>query len=275
MFAARHLALFSFCIVLSACASRPNPAPISSLDTAKKVSSKKVKITGNIYKVKPGDTLFSIAFSANQDYRELAKRNKINAPYTIFPGQTLQLDNSAIKNKKRKNYTKSSKKSSSETQKNNKIVKKDLDPQNQPEYVQKKADKKFNATNDLGNNKVQWVWPTSGKITQRFSVKENGFKGLQLSNSEGTNVVAAASGVVVYAGNALRGYGNLIILKHNDDYLSAYAHNSKLLVKEQQHVKVGQKIAEMGSTDAETSALRFEIRFRGQAVDPVNYLPKK
>jgi lipoprotein NlpD len=127
----------------------------------------------------------------------------------------------------------------------------------------------------LANNQVQWVWPTTGTITQRFSVKENGFKGLQVSNSEGTNVVAAASGVVVYAGNALRGYGNLIILKHNDDYLSAYAHNSKLLVKEQQHVKVGQKIAEMGSTDAETSALRFEIRFRGQAVDPVNYLPKK
>lgn len=275
MFAARQFTLFSFCIVLSACSSRPTPAPISNIDTSKATVSKKIKITGSVYKVQTGDTLFSIAFSANKDYRELAKRNNINAPYTIFPGQTLYFDNPVIKNKKRKNYTSSSKKSRLEPQKNNKIAKKDLDPKNQPEYVQKKVDKKFNATNSLGNNQVHWVWPTSGKVTQRFSVKENGFKGLQVSNSEGTNVVAAASGVVVYAGNALRGYGNLIILKHNDDYLSAYAHNSRLLVKEQQHVKVGQKIAEMGSTDAESSALRFEIRFRGQAVDPVNYLPKK
>ena len=86
-------------------------------------------------------------------------------------------------------------------------------------------------------------------------------------------VVAAAQGTVVYAGNALRGYGNLIILKHNDDYLSAYAHNSKLLVKEKQDVKAGQKIAEIGSSDSDVTALRFEIRYRGQAVNPEKYLP--
>jgi lipoprotein NlpD len=122
---------------------------------------------------------------------------------------------------------------------------------------------------------VRWHWPAVGKVTKHFSDKENGYKGLQITNVEGTPVKAAADGVVVYAGSALRGYGNLIILKHNDDYLSAYAHNSKLQVTEQQKVKVGQKIAEIGSTDATKTALRFEIRFRGQAVNPVKYLPSK
>ena len=93
------------------------------------------------------------------------------------------------------------------------------------------------------SSKVKWFWPAKGKVTKRFSNKENGYKGLQITNRTGASVLAAAQGTVVYAGNALRGYGNLIILKHNDDYLSAYAHNSKLLVREKQKVKAGQKIA--------------------------------
>ncbi|WMN59054.1 peptidoglycan DD-metalloendopeptidase family protein [Pseudoalteromonas xiamenensis] len=270
----RVVTLLSLCIALSACSSRQKPAPVSSLDTRQTSSTQKINIKGSSYVVKQGDTLFSIAFAANQDYRTVAKRNNIPAPFTIYPGQKLYFDNSNNKNKKRKKYTNLSNKSSSQQRKYNKIVKKDLDPKNQPEYVQKEVNKKSSSTNQLDSKGVHWIWPTSGKITQRFSIKENGYKGLQISNKQGTNVVAAAGGVVVYAGNALRGYGNLIILKHDDDYLSAYAHNSKLLVREQQQVKVGQKIAEMGSTDAESSALRFEIRFRGQSVDPVIYLPK-
>lgn len=96
---------------------------------------------------------------------------------------------------------------------------------------------------------------------------------MQIKNKLGTSVSAAAAGTVVYAGSALRGYGNLIILKHSDDYLSAYAHNERLLVREQQKVKAGQKIAEMGNTDATQTALRFEIRYKGQAVNPKKYLP--
>lgn len=270
----RVVTLLSACIVLSACSSRQKPAPVSSLETRPMSSPQKINIKGSSYVVKQGDTLFSIAFAANQDFRTVAKRNNIPAPFTIYPGQKLFFDNSNNKNKKRKKYTNLSNKSSSQQRKYNKIVKKDLDPKNQPEYVQKEVSKKSSRTKQLDSKGVHWIWPTSGKITQRFSIKENGYKGLQISNKQGTNVVAAAGGVVVYAGNALRGYGNLIILKHDDDYLSAYAHNSKLLVREQQQVKVGQKIAEMGSTDAESSALRFEIRFRGQSVDPVIYLPK-
>ena len=260
-------------ILLFGCTSREAPAPVSSLDNKVKPATRKVNISGSKYVVKKGDTLYSIAFSAQQDFRTLAKINDIPAPYTIFPGQSISLTKSAQKSKKTKKYTNSSKKSTVSIQKNNKKLKKGLDQPKQREYVQKQANKIISEKNSNSNAKVVWNWPAKGKVTQRFSNKENGFKGLQITNKQGASVLAAAHGTVVYAGNALRGYGNLIILKHNDDYLSAYAHNSKLLVKEKQEVKAGQKIAEMGSSDSSVTALRFEIRYRGQAVNPAKYLP--
>ncbi|WP_462180556.1 peptidoglycan DD-metalloendopeptidase family protein [Pseudoalteromonas gelatinilytica] len=260
-------------ILLFGCTSREAPAPVSSLDNKVKPATRKVNISGSKYVVKKGDTLYSIAFSAQQDFRTLAKINDIPAPYTIFPGQSVLLTKSARKQKKTKKYTNSSKKSTVSIQKNNKKLKKELDQPKQREYVQKQANKIISEKNSNSNAKVVWNWPAKGKVTQRFSNKENGFKGLQITNKQGASVLAAAHGTVVYAGNALRGYGNLIILKHNDDYLSAYAHNSKLLVKEKQEVKAGQKIAEMGSSDSSVTALRFEIRYRGQAVNPAKYLP--
>ena len=260
-------------ILLFGCTSREAPAPVSSLDNKVKPATRKVNISGSKYVVKKGDTLYSIAFSAQQDFRTLAKINDIPVPYTIFPGQSISLTKSAQKLKKTKKYTNSSKKSTVSIQKNNKKLKKGLDQPKQREYVQKQANKIISEKKRNSNAKVVWNWPAKGKVTQRFSNKENGFKGLQITNKQGASVVAAAHGTVVYAGNALRGYGNLIILKHNDDYLSAYAHNSKLLVKEKQEVKAGQKIAEMGSSDSTVTALRFEIRYRGQAVNPAKYLP--
>ncbi|MCO7205627.1 peptidoglycan DD-metalloendopeptidase family protein [Pseudoalteromonas sp. CnMc7-37] len=260
-------------ILLFGCTSREAPAPVSSLDNKVKPATRKVNISGSKYVVKKGDTLYSIAFSAQQDFRTLAKINDIPAPYTIFPGQSISLTKSAQKSKKTKKYTNSSKKSTVSIQKNNKKLKKWLDQPKQREYVQKQANKIISEKKRNSNAKVVWGWPAKGKVTKRFSNKENGFKGLQITNKQGASVLAAAHGTVVYAGNALRGYGNLIILKHNDDYLSAYAHNSKLLVKEKQEVKAGQKIAEMGSSDSSVTALRFEIRYRGQAVNPAKYLP--
>ncbi|WP_370316370.1 peptidoglycan DD-metalloendopeptidase family protein [Pseudoalteromonas sp.] len=260
-------------ILLFGCTSREAPAPVSSLDNKVKPVTRKVNISGSKYVVKKGDTLYSIAFSAQQDFRTLAKINDIPAPYTIFPGQSISLTKSAQKLKKTKKYTNSSKKSTVSIQKNNKKLKKGLDQPKQREYVQKQANKIISEKKRNSNAKVVWGWPAKGKVTKRFSNKENGFKGLQITNKQGASVLAAAHGTVVYAGNALRGYGNLIILKHNDDYLSAYAHNSKLLVKEKQEVKAGQKIAEMGSSDSSVTALRFEIRYRGQAVNPAKYLP--
>ncbi|WP_287245923.1 peptidoglycan DD-metalloendopeptidase family protein [Pseudoalteromonas sp.] len=260
-------------ILLFGCTSREAPAPVSSLDNKVKPATRKVNISGSKYVVKKGDTLYSIAFSAQQDFRTLAKINDIPVPYTIFPGQSISLTKSAQKLKKTKKYTNSSKKSTVSIQKNNKKLKKGLDQPKQREYVQKQANKIISEKKRNSNAKVVWGWPAKGKVTKRFSNKENGFKGLQITNKQGASVLAAAHGTVVYAGNALRGYGNLIILKHNDDYLSAYAHNSKLLVKEKQEVKAGQKIAEMGSSDSSVTALRFEIRYRGQAVNPAKYLP--
>ena len=122
---------------------------------------------------------------------------------------------------------------------------------------------------------VAWQWPTSGNIIQGFSDTDGGNKGIDISGSRGQAVKAAASGRVVYAGNALRGYGNLIIIKHNDDFLSAYAHNDKILVTDQQEVKTGQEIAKMGSSGTNTVKLHFEIRYKGKSVDPIRYLPRR
>ena len=122
---------------------------------------------------------------------------------------------------------------------------------------------------------VAWQWPTQGNVIQGFSNTDGGNKGIDISGSRGQAVKAAASGRVVYAGNALRGYGNLIIIKHNDDFLSAYAHNDKILVSDQQEVKAGQEIAKMGSTGTNAVKLHFEIRYKGKSVDPVRYLPRR
>ncbi|WP_025474356.1 murein hydrolase activator NlpD, partial [Yersinia pestis] len=120
-----------------------------------------------------------------------------------------------------------------------------------------------------------WRWPTDGKTIDSFSASEGGNKGIDIAGSRGQPILATASGRVVYAGNALRGYGNLIIIKHNDDYLSAYAHNDTMLVREQQEVKAGQKIATMGSTGTSSVRLHFEIRYKGKSVNPLRYLPQR
>lgn len=120
---------------------------------------------------------------------------------------------------------------------------------------------------------IVWSWPTSGKILQGFNGTTS--KGIDIAGNLGDPVYAAAAGRVVYAGSELRGFGKLIIIKHNDDYISVYAHNNVMLVKENETVKRGQKIAEMGSTDAPRVELHFEIRLRGKSIDPIGLLPKQ
>jgi lipoprotein NlpD len=123
------------------------------------------------------------------------------------------------------------------------------------------------------DEEIAWIWPTSGSVLAGFDEVKN--KGLDIGGTAGTPVVAAADGRVVYVGAGLRGYGNLIILKHNNTYLTAYAHNQSLLVKEDQNVRKGQKIAEMGSSDADRVKLHFEVRRQGKPVDPAKYLPPR
>ena len=126
-----------------------------------------------------------------------------------------------------------------------------------------------------GEEELPWAWPTAGSGTIVAGFDEQRNKGVDIAGKPGDPVLASADGRVVYAGAGLRGYGNLIILKHNNTYLSAYAHNQTLLVKEDQTVRKGQKIAEMGSSDADRVKLHFEIRRQGKPVDPVRYLPAR
>ncbi|SET53486.1 lipoprotein NlpD [Nitrosomonas marina] len=136
--------------------------------------------------------------------------------------------------------------------------------ENAPEMVGYRTDTPSNTS------EADWIWPATGTLLSSFS---NNSKGLKISGQTGQPVLATAAGEVVYSGNGLRGYGNLIIIKHNDTLLSAYAHNSKLLVKEGESVVQGQKIAEMGDTDTDTPQLHFEIRKHGKPVDPLEFLP--
>ncbi|MBB3178898.1 lipoprotein NlpD [Variovorax sp. Sphag1AA] len=129
------------------------------------------------------------------------------------------------------------------------------------------------AASASGDEDVGWIWPAQGTLIAGFDEAKN--KGLDISGKAGDSVLAAADGRVVYAGAGLRGYGNLIILKHNNTYLTAYAHNRTLLVKEDQSVQKGQKIAEMGNSDADRVKLHFEIRRQGKPVDPARYLPPR
>lgn len=273
-------------VLLPGCSSRTAPAPVTTLELRENFYQERNRgsLSGSSYTVQRGDTLYAIAFRAGKDVRQLARLNGIANPYTIYPGQRLKLSGplpkASVQAKPvvaKTTPTKNTNKNSSSQAKSNSSVKpaKPVAPKNQKGYVQttaKKPEKTANPT--LNRNLVQWQWPVKGKIISGFSSQQHGNKGIDIAGRDGARVNAAASGQVVYAGNALRGYGNLIIIKHNEDYLSAYAHNRQLLVKEKQMVTAGQQIAELGSTDATDPRLHFEIRFRGSSVDPLKYLPK-
>lgn len=263
-------------------------APIENVYVKSDKSYNSIK--GKKYKVKQGDTLYAIAWRAGKDYRQLARINAIKTPYQIFPGQTIILTPNSDKRSKNKVSTPIAK---SVTKISAKNVSKTLAHQKQGEYRQPKEkpnvvaktkkkqqqrpqSRKQNSSTKSYSNKIrQWVWPTTGKVIAGFSTKENGNKGIDITAKAGTTIVSAADGKVVYYGNALRGYGNLVIIKHNDDYLSAYAHNRKVFVKEKQQVKAGQKIAEMGDSDSPNTKLHFEVRYRGKSVNPIKYLPRR
>ena len=145
-------------------------------------------------------------------------------------------------------------------------------PEPTPPVVVARIDPKPAAEPPDGDEKVDWAWPAKGRIVTGYSEAAS-LKGIDIAGTAGTPVAASAGGKVVYAGTGLRGYGKLIIVKHNGTYLSAYAHNREILVKEGQQVNRGQKIAEMGNTDADQVKLHFEIRRHGKPVDPLRYLP--
>lgn len=229
------------------------------------------------HQVQKGETLYSIAWFYGYDYRQIALWNDIDYPYRIHPNQEIQLYPSLVRrasqNTRSSNHkrTLSHKNKAKHTSKRAPNRAKKTTRQRREES--KKTKKAYKRKKPKYASKIKWGWPTRGKIVHRFNAK-HGKKGLGISGKKGQRIVAAAAGRVVYSGSGLRGYGKLIIIKHNDTYLSAYANNKKILIKEQQKVKSGQHIADMGSNGANKTMLHFEIRKNGKPVNPIRYLPR-
>lgn len=220
--------------------------------------------------VQSGDTLYRIAWRYGRGLKELASANNIDPPYVIVPGQKINLEKSL-------SYRKSGQKDSKYKPKTSRNVTKS----------KSSVSERKNVTNNKKYNNIKsinWRWPHLGPIIAKYYSRSSGNldglaqgvpnKGIDISGQLGDPIFAAADGEVVYAGNGLLGYGNLVIINHNEHYLSAYAHSRKILVKEGQIIKIGQKIAEMGSSESQQIKLHFEIRRDGQPVDPLKYLPK-
>jgi len=224
------------------------------------------------YTVKPGDTLIRIGLDTGQNWRDISRWNTIDNPNQIEVGQVLRVTPPAGNDAVVTRPITSSSASAAPTP---------LPAQGQaapaakpaPAAPQPQAAASAPQAPAGGEEDIAWLWPAQGTPVASFDEVKN--KGIDIAGKAGDPVLAAADGRVVYSGAGLRGYGNLIILKHNNTYLTAYAHNQTLLVKEDQSVRKGQKIAEMGNSDADRVKLHFEIRRQGKPVDPAKYLPAR
>lgn len=231
---------------------QPEPQVYSSAKPAEQI-----RLT---HKVKKGDTLYSIAWRYGHDYKTLAAWNDIKQPYLIYPGQTLRL----------KSPPRRVSQSSPAVAARPKPVDK---PQSRPPAATSSTAAALPPVRRRSRDGVlRWRWPAQGKLLTASLPTMRG--GINIAGRPGQRVMAAADGEVVYSGSALRGYGKLIIIKHNDTYLSAYAYNRELLVREGQVVTGGQQIATMGRDGKGRPALHFEIRKNGRPVDPLKSLPR-
>ncbi len=231
-------------------------------DTVTSSKTGKSKLVPDSYSVKRGDTLYSIAWNYGYDYRDVAAWNNINKPYTIYPGQRIKLKSateSTVKRAQPLDADPIESRNSSST------------PKVPAAPASVSTTKPVTRNTVAADGKLQWSWPTQGKMVKADTpISKNG---IDIAGTIGQEIKASASGDVVYSGSGLLGYGKLIIIKHNDIYLSAYAHNSELLVTEGDQVKTGQLIAKMGQTSNGRTILHFEIRKNGQPVSPLTYLP--
>ncbi len=252
-------------LLINACAP-PMPAPVISREVGaqRQYSSYTPRpVRPGYYRIRRGDTIYSIAWRYGFDYREFAQWNNIRYPYRIHPGQYLRITRPTI-NRSARSYATTRPAQTSK-------------PQPTTASTSKTAPKtKIDTENEsYGNLKLSWQWPTQGRVSAKFRKGDQSGKGVLLSGRLGQDIKAAEAGTVVYSGSGLIGYGKLIIIKHNKHYLSAYGHNKKLLVKEGDKVKKGSHIADMGKNGSGNAVLHFEIRRNGVPVDPLPLLPRK
>ena len=259
-------------ILVSACTSTRVPAPVEDRSSSRTMAGRTTTIASSApmpgaenagkpgyYTVKQGDTLHRIALDHGQTWRDLMRWKNLSNADVIEVGQVLRVAQPGA------------------VVESTGVVVQPIAAQ-PPASTAATEDSKQAAASKaapapLSDEGLGFIWPSNGAVAAGFDEAKN--KGLDITGKSGDPVVAAADGQVVYAGAGLRGYGNLIILKHNNTYLTAYAHNKALLVKEDQRVKKGEKIAEMGNTDADRVKLHFEVRRLGKPVDPMRVLPAR
>lgn len=311
----RLLAALLPALMLAGCLSQPPAPSVDRTPTAlSKAPSPAAAAPGagepGYYTVKKGDTLYRIALEHGQDYRDIAGWNNLTNPGSIKEGQVLRvappgaaeaangavvakpiatgstvearpLDKAAVPAAAANDGVKHEPKVNKEPYSAEAHARLSGAVETAPHPPETKVEPpkpepKPEAAPVLvstGPDDIAWAWPSAGKVLASYSEATN--KGLDISGKAGDPVLAAGDGKVVYAGSGLRGYGQLVIVKHNNSFLSAYAHNQKILVKEKQDVTRGQKIAEMGDTDTDKVKLHFEIRRQGKPIDPLTYLPKR
>ncbi|WP_277374290.1 peptidoglycan DD-metalloendopeptidase family protein [Pseudomonas sp. AA-38] len=264
-------------VQLSACVSSP-PGGVQVVERGQNQGRapliQRQPVRTGQYVVKRGDTLYSIAFRFGWDWKALAAHNGLRDPYLIRVGQIIHFGNrtsvpsspavvaSAPSNPAPRAPAPVPSQPTSSTPATAATRPAPAAPATTP-------------VTPVTRSAKGWAWPTQGAVISRFSSNGSLNKGIDIAGELGQPVLAASDGSVVYAGSGLRGYGELIIIKHSDTYVSAYGHNRRLLVREGQQVKAGQRIAEMGSTGADRVKLHFEIRRQGKPVDPLQYLPSR
>lgn len=247
-----------FTVAMAGCASKPQIN-----------NSSRYAMAPNYYTVRSGDTLSGIAMRYGLDYISIAEMNDIPAPYRIYVNQSLRLKKGS-----------SPRTVSTQVMAQPEQIKRQTIalPTTQPVTPVTQPATSVPSTNMTvasvaPNSSLRWIKPTNGPVIQGFNLANN-VKGIRYGGNQGDPIYAAADGQVVYAADGLKEYGNLVLVKHIDGYISAYAHNSKMLVKSGDNITAGQKIAEMGSTGASQVMLEFQIRLDGKPINPINLLPK-
>lgn len=254
------LAFLGLLLPLVGCIGNSSYAPVEEARGAASRSSE-----GHV--VSAGETLFSIAWRYRIDFKRLAATNGINPPYTIYPGQRLRLSGPPTSTASKQTVTSGSNRSKTASTSSSSTAKSGTNKSSSTASTDFSIDRKRFPN--------RWQWPLQGRVIRSFTTSGVEHKGIDIQGKIGEPVHAANSGKVVYAGSGLVGYGKLLIVRHDDVYLSAYGHNSKLLVKEGDLVTVGDKIALLGETGTSSPRLHFEVRRNGQPLNPLRVLPKR